>query len=48
MLGMQLFGASREEVQGVRAVVVAIANRLGVRGKQGRTAIEVPELTQGC
>lgn len=42
MLGMQYFGASRDEVGAVRAVVVAIAEHLGVRGKKGRSAIEVP------
>lgn len=43
MIGWQFNGATYEEVQGVRAVVVAIAERLGVRGKNGRTAIEVPQ-----
>jgi hypothetical protein len=41
---MMYSGATRGEVQGVRAVVVAIADRLGVVGKQGRRAIEVPEV----
>ncbi|KAK5454044.1 hypothetical protein LTS15_006044 [Exophiala xenobiotica] len=44
MYGMMYSGATRGEVQGVRAVVVAIADRLGVVGKQGRRAIEVPEV----
>lgn len=44
MLGMQYFGASHGEVEAVRAVVVAIAEHLGVTGKQGRSAIEVPHL----
>lgn len=44
MLGMQYFGASRDEVGAVRAVVVTIAEHLGVKGKKGRTAIEVPYL----
>ncbi|OQU97612.1 hypothetical protein CLAIMM_03514 [Cladophialophora immunda] len=44
MMGMQFNGGTREEVQGVRAVVMAIAERLGVRGKQGRTAVEVPSI----
>ena len=43
MLGMMLQGATREEVQGVRAVVMAVAERLGVRFKEGRQGIEVPQ-----
>ena len=42
MMGMQFNGAKRRDVEGVRNVVVAIAEKLGVRGKQGRVAIEVP------
>jgi hypothetical protein len=42
MYGMLISGATREEVQGVRAVVMAVGDRLGVVGKQGRRAIEVP------
>ncbi len=43
MLGMMINGATREEVRGVRRVVIAVADRLGVMGKQNRRAIEVPE-----
>ncbi|KAF2102368.1 hypothetical protein NA57DRAFT_71367 [Rhizodiscina lignyota] len=42
MMGMMINGATREEVQGVRAVVMALAERLGVRFKEGRETIEVP------
>lgn len=45
MYGMLVSGAKREEVQGVRAVVMAIADKLGVVGKQGRKAVDVPHLS---
>lgn len=44
MLGMMYSGGTRGEVQGIRAVVMAVADKLGVVGKQGRRAIEVPEI----
>ncbi|KIW19195.1 hypothetical protein PV08_03489 [Exophiala spinifera] len=44
MLGMMYSGATRGEVEGIRAVVMAVADKLGVVGKQGRRAIEVPEM----
>lgn len=44
MMGMQFNGATREDVQGIRKVVVAIADRLGVKGKEGRRTIEVPSI----
>lgn len=44
MLAMLYSGATRGELEGVRAVVMAVADRLGVVGKQGRKAIEVPQV----
>jgi alkylhydroperoxidase/carboxymuconolactone decarboxylase family protein YurZ len=44
MIGMMNSGGTREELEGVRAVVMAVADKLGVVGKQGRRAIEVPRI----
>lgn len=44
MIGMLNSGATRGELEGVRAVVMAVADKLGVVGKQGRKAIDIPQI----